>query len=932
MSLNHFGPTKRRLLIALAALYLFATRDAVAQNPEEIPYLQRLRAVEVGGMVNSVLTDCHASQLAVILNQPSAGMNNVGYEFAYWGQPARVSDYWIEFNRALFDTHRTRKIDALGEGAITHNVAGNDDYVDFGSAIVDAIQDSSGLTGSDMLCAWVRFGALTIRELTHRFQIRGNGPFNTLTDCDAERDAECMALKFIDAFIDDLESSPTIPHTTIAAVEDAEIRRSMSYFGMTDGDVSTLHACVVRYRGWIAARKSFYLENPLNVGNSWAAFYSPINAPTGMFCEAVTPGGAAVILEDLNGTQKSYPAPPGYVVVNEKVFTNSNTLKPTLVVVLANTTVVPGSTFTGDLFRLVYVDGDCDGFPDCTPFGSSTPVRMTLIPVSTARTTYSVPVYVALDLPLAGSPTTTLDLATIVDPVYGFIITQRFLANGGITSPLNVATSNLVQSNGGFEFFHSIRSTTPGQIRITFMSEPRARATGETTARAFDGTLSNALVMQPSVATVAQSRAPRNAPNTSLVRAGDTGPVRLFGNPGQLVTLRSVGQGGSTVLASGVVGAGGLTSPLSIAAPIAPNDIVEASTASTGAIALFTPSEGTPLSCGGADLDNDGLMDRADVVVSPNRLHVSRGLSGGAMQHSFEQAFERSRVGPIMAISPTGLSIASTDGTPNVSFTRIAGQSVALFAGQPRDFNNDGNLTEAAVVWRGNADANFKIQMITNVNGPTPTVTQTIQLPVGFSPSFVEIVDNDQDGDLDVIIPETSGGQAVVSNNGSGSLAVTELCMGPGGLGQRGIAGTNLFDITGAINGNGNVPGDIADPFGPHTATVASGTNFTMSFDGTPNMPFLLLGSPHLVVGSVVLGSPIVENQIDIADCNLNDIIVVFDPNMPVLGNFFNTGSTGVASFSLPASTPFEISLQAAIFTGGPDIIAMTNAIRLKIN
>lgn len=139
---------------------------------------------------------------------------------------------------------------------------------------------------------------------------------------------------------------------------------------------------------------------------------------------------------------------------------------------------------------------------------------------------------------------------------------------------------------------------------------------------------------------------------------------------------------------------------------------------------------------------------------------------------------------------------------------------------------------------------------------------------------------------------------------------------------KPGVAG---MDINGSVNGNSNPAGNTLDPNGPYFATLDANGAMNMSFDGAPNQAIILLAGA-LSAGNTVY--PI--GQLDLAGAS---IVSDGATGSGLLGVAFVTDGFGQNSFSLTAGgaagSGLTLGFQAVIFTGGPTVVAFTNAVEV---
>lgn len=153
---------------------------------------------------------------------------------------------------------------------------------------------------------------------------------------------------------------------------------------------------------------------------------------------------------------------------------------------------------------------------------------------------------------------------------------------------------------------------------------------------------------------------------------------------------------------------------------------------------------------------------------------------------------------------------------------------------------------------------------------------------------------------------------------------------GTGQAPQAGLATLNVNDARDVDNyplvSGGN---------GPYSVSVVAGTNMNFRFGGAPNQPIVFLSGP-LNPGSLVLPAGI--GQLDIGTPNggiPTDILVLSDGagQTGFLPSFFVLNGAGSQTITLNASglTPgLALSFQCVMYTGGPTVIACSNAVTVN--
>ena len=154
----------------------------------------------------------------------------------------------------------------------------------------------------------------------------------------------------------------------------------------------------------------------------------------------------------------------------------------------------------------------------------------------------------------------------------------------------------------------------------------------------------------------------------------------------------------------------------------------------------------------------------------------------------------------------------------------------------------------------------------------------------------------------------------------------TPGCVCTEGAGQAPQLGLATLDITGAREICG--AGVLSGVPGPYYSTISPVENIAFTISGAPNQPFVVIIGNLAVATNVYAGI----GQLDLAF----PVVVVFDGTQPGLpGALYWTGPFGVfgMSISVPPNLPPNtvVGFQAAVYTGGPAVIALSNAVELTL-
>ena len=153
--------------------------------------------------------------------------------------------------------------------------------------------------------------------------------------------------------------------------------------------------------------------------------------------------------------------------------------------------------------------------------------------------------------------------------------------------------------------------------------------------------------------------------------------------------------------------------------------------------------------------------------------------------------------------------------------------------------------------------------------------------------------------------------------------------------GQAPQPGLAEFDINNAVDGN-NLPVSFGSN-GPFSANARAGDPFTMTFTGQPDQPIVLLAGP-LSTGLALfpgVGQLDIGTGLDPMTGLPTGITVVGDGTQPTLPDFFfrlQVDGTQTITFPTPPLPLGNfLAFQALILTGGPTVLAASNAVDVTI-
>ena len=164
------------------------------------------------------------------------------------------------------------------------------------------------------------------------------------------------------------------------------------------------------------------------------------------------------------------------------------------------------------------------------------------------------------------------------------------------------------------------------------------------------------------------------------------------------------------------------------------------------------------------------------------------------------------------------------------------------------------------------------------------------------------------------------------------------------GAGQRaqvGLAVMNINDSAHEANGINLLtvnPNTGLLVKGPFQSDVAQNSNVTFSFDGAANQPIVLLAGP--VNPNILNFGPVGQFDIGTSINGMTGlpngiVLIASGTNANLPNSFFVTGASGHMEISFFVSGNFPLGVlttyQAIMFTGGPTVVAFSNAVSLNI-
>ncbi|MCA9319211.1 MAG: hypothetical protein KDB53_00680, partial [Planctomycetes bacterium] len=141
---------------------------------------------------------------------------------------------------------------------------------------------------------------------------------------------------------------------------------------------------------------------------------------------------------------------------------------------------------------------------------------------------------------------------------------------------------------------------------------------------------------------------------------------------------------------------------------------------------------------------------------------------------------------------------------------------------------------------------------------------------------------------------------------------------------QNGQAPTTFASLSAidALDENGQ-PVSLGLP-GPYYSRVHFGENLGLTVSGSPNQPFIVFA------GTLVVGAQFYPGigQVDVTDPGSFVVVNGVDGSGVIPGVFY-TSAAGSFTFAGPSTLPpgLAIPLQAAVFTGGPTVLGLSNAL-----
>lgn len=789
----------RRFILGLWCV-LLSSAGAVSSGQGNLTPAEKTKVRENIALMRAIMPTCLGQSLTTLLDQAGAQVTYGQVD----GADVTLDQALTHLATMLAGNH-LKKQASLGEGATTAPGDAGKRDVTMGSAILTKL---CAATQADEMYQKVYMGVVLLNELTHVWQNAAGT--TSVQRCDAERDSDRLSRKFLDAIIAGLKDPATgAAYATVGAVPNAGLQGCLTGAGVTNAQMAGLLARIEHTRTWLDGRMTRYFENRLTppIAATWLDYYD--DGTLGLMdltgsTNAVT-GQEEVTLTGMLGNTRTYAVPLGHQVVQVIGLTAANG-RWMLVVVTKDA--------TGRIFISAWQDTDDDGLPEHAASGGPWPANF--IPAgSTPVVPYSVGAHAIAEV--VPSTAGLEPYVLIHDPQNGALFGWRVDMQSATANVTYLGQDPALQ--GSARYFQGWTVLAPGFGRAIFCDTPGPFADGGSAAIWFDIDVFGASLVPGAGPnqTLAEAKAPHNPLSVSGLAAGASA-VELFGNPGSVIALDSVGRGVVQPVTQGSAGPDGATGSIPLSNPIQGNDLYLVQ--GLNAMTVFVPRSGRAIDARHSDEDLDGTLDRVDLTVAPPRLHLSLGLAGQTANdpvrnHVYELA---------MSVEPTMIGIwnqgargvHSTSGYVDLVRVAVPGYPAPILC-EPRDLDGDGLQDEAVFLIRETGATSFSAGVVSGLTQPNPALQGPFLLE-GIEPQSFAFADVDGDLDLDVTVRDQYGVDGFrLINDGTGQFA-------PEG-GVLSLLTQGFGDLT--IN---------AAPLSMFPGATQGWTLF--SFDTTPNGPW----------------------------------------------------------------------------------------------
>jgi hypothetical protein len=525
---------------------------------------------------------------------------------------------------------------------------------------------------------------------------------------------------------------------------------------------------VRRRRAAYADRKANVFSAAIAAGRSWSAAYYGARGRDEAFPIIDGATRASLTLTSDGVAYQTYQPPPGCALVEACAIEDSS---GSLVLFMAVGT--PG----GNRQLVVHADTDMDGLPQVSP----TQPPLGLAPAAGLAPIDSLLLIADAPQAVCGPFGGLLLCDTLDGRVQALALDAAALPTA---PPITLFAHPALTSSGGFVHFAGMTTPSAGITRLLFSTRAPSSQYGGAPAVWFDVNGAGTLVASAAGAglTLAGGRAPFNLLGIESMEGG-AGFVTFDGNPGAIVAFEAIGHGAVVPLGVATTGTGGQSANLTLAAPLAGNELYRATAGAATAVG-FVARVGIGIDDVANDENGDGALDRIDLSAAPARLHLLAGSAAAptsaVRDHLMEIALEAAAE-TIESWDDANGRVLSAAGSPR-TLARIASTNPPVYAQSVHDFDGDNLARETLVLARPSSTGLWEARFYANALSAAPGLTQTLLLPPGFEPAGVSFRDLTGDGSLDVCIAGTEPfSETLLSNQGAGTFTVaSQLFPGSG--------------------------------------------------------------------------------------------------------------------------------------------------------
>ncbi len=794
----------RLALGTVAALPLWAAAPAALAG-NNMTFEEKTKVRKAISLIESALKDSLEMTLTDIFNPMGQGGMQVGYEET--GGGATTLKEALNQLRNMLDQDRLQSNDIGGRGSTSPRPGTDNDRIRINEDTLDLICNG---TPVEMATNKIFLGATLMNEMVHVYQI-----FEGVDEkqCDAERDSDCASIKYLEEIVAALTDDMGDAHDSLDDIADdaeavAGLKKCLEDMGVdTAEEIEDVVDAVKERLQDYKDRKADVFEDNIDNGTSWgmdyygAGYTDPIKFP-----ERDRDARDSTSLRSNDGltSRDFFLSTPGALVVHSAVYLNK--LNQTLLVTVSTSPI-------GELAAHIWLDQDGDGLPE-TPEAAIVPFK---IPPSTKpRALSDVMIFVQFD-PLLSQTLTSDNGLLFLDVPTGTLFALELDALGlPLLPPAPLFSAPPLDLLGGFHFLSFLRPVGPNQLLFVFSNTPNVSQFGHvnTFAVIFDTVLGNGFPQPP--ATLAQWTSPLNPIGPETLEGGAP-TVTLNGNPGQPVTMFSIGRGSASLLGFGAAGPDGSTGPLPVS--IQPNDLFVFSEGAGPDLIAFLPTLGQNIDCTMLDETFDNMPDRIHLSRDPARLHfMTNAGSAPTVDSFFDIAYEIALENPdprgISAWEPTSRTILGEEIDTEIIALSLTGSGPPIFIQSAHDFDLDGAQDDAIQIKRDLGGGQFEVESFFDVDTPLFMIRETIPLPPAFEPNGVNYGDVSGDDIIDIeILPlDLVGLQPIcLINNGAGFFTIGPCAAPPCPADFNGDGAVNAADLAQLLGawGPGNGPEDL---------------------------------------------------------------------------------------------------------------------------